>query len=145
MKIIIDSREKKPYLFEFAPPAVEIVKGPLKTGDYSLKGFEDKITIERKSLSDLFGTCGQGRERFERELERMKEFRYAAIVFEASWSTVLQHPPTRSKLKPKTILYSMIAWAQRYNVHCWPCVSRNLAERVTYRILERFIMDKNAN
>lgn len=142
MEIIIDTREQKPYKFEFAPLDVKVVKETLKTGDYSIKGFEDQIIVERKSLSDLFGTVGQGRKRFEKELERMSKIKHAFLVIEADWTQILRHPPTRSKLNPKSVFGSIIAWEQRFNIHIWTCPNRAFAERVTFRILERFHSDR---
>lgn len=74
--IIQDTREQMPLIFPEA--AVEI--STLQTGDYSLKGFEDKVCIERKSLADLLQSLGQERERFMREVHRMRAYEYAGIV-----------------------------------------------------------------
>ena len=49
----------------------------LATGDYSIEGLENDITIERKSMSDAFGTFGGGRDRWLREMSRMKTFQSA--------------------------------------------------------------------
>ncbi|MDE2097140.1 MAG: ERCC4 domain-containing protein, partial [Patescibacteria group bacterium] len=117
------------------------VPGTLKSGDYSLLGFENRIAIERKSLSDLFSTLGQGRDRFHRELERLAatDYQFAAVVCEADWATVLASPPERSMLRPKTVFRSVIAWQIRYPlVHWWFCPGRAFAEKVTFRLLERF-------
>ena len=142
MIIIIDSREQKPYDFGCInpPPAVEVAA--LKAGDYSLKGFEGRIAIERKSLQDAFGTFGTGRKRFERELERMIGLQFAAVVIEADWDTIVRRPPLRSQLHPKTVVASIAAWCQRYRIHFWTCPNREFAERWTYRLLERFWKDR---
>jgi len=66
--IIVDSREQTPLVFAHLP---FIVSG-LPTGDYSVKGLEDDFTVERKTLSDLYGSLTSGRERFMRELQRMR-------------------------------------------------------------------------
>lgn len=142
--IIRDTREQKAFTFENInvkeKPIIEI--GTLKTGDYSLKGFEDKICVERKSAVDLFGSIGKGRERFEREFERMLEYEYAALVIEVDWKDIYKKPPSRSQLSPKIILRTLIAWHMRFNVHVWPCPGRNFAEKVTYLLLDRFYRDK---
>jgi len=145
--IIRDTREQQGFSFnhEFLgiieTPTVK--SGTLKTGDYSLEGFESKLTIERKSLVDLFGSCGKnGRDRFEREFIRMAEFEYAALVIEADWTTIYKSPPQRSKLNPKNILRTLTAWHMRYNVHLWPCPSRKFAEKTTYLLLDRFYRDQ---
>ena len=139
--IAIDSREQRPFTFESIDPvpATEVVA--LRTGDYSLIGHEAEIIIERKSVTDLFGSCGKGRKRFEKEILRMAAFNYAAIVCEADWQEILRSPPPRSKLSPKVIFSSMIAWEERYKVHFWPCPNRAFAEKVTYRMIERFYTD----
>ena len=143
MKIIIDTREQKSYSFSsITPHPPTTIIRTLKTGDYSLDGFDiSGITLERKSLSDLFGSLGKGRKRFVKELERMAEFDYAAVIIEAEWSTVIRHPPTRSKLNPKSVYSSIIAWQQRYGIHFWCCPGRAFAEKTTYRILERYWKD----
>ena len=141
MIILIDSREKTPYTFDFAPLVKVVLGQTLKTGDYTLQGFEDQVIVERKSLVDLFGSCGRNRRRFEAELARMADFKHAAVVIESEWSIVLRHPPTRSKLNPKTILYSVIAWEQRYGVFFWMCPNRSAGERITFRILQRYYND----
>ena len=140
--IVIDTREQRPFTFEHISPPPATVVSTLNTGDYSLYGYEDKICVERKSLNDLFGSCGKGRARFENEMIRMAGYDYAAIVAECDWHCIVRCPPRRSRLLPKTILASIIAWQQRYNVHFWACPNRFFAQKVTYRILERYYRDQ---
>jgi len=92
--MIMDTREQ---IALFEPQNWIIDKG-LKTGDFSILGFEDAITIERKSLPDLFGTLGKGRERFEKEIVRMKKMNWYGMMIEGSeddtmreqeWSTMV--------------------------------------------------------
>ena len=136
--IIRDTREQRGWNFACIapPPIVEVAT--LRTGDYSLLGYEDQICVERKSHLDACGTFGRGRDRWERELERMRSYRFAAVILEVDWHTIVCRPPARSKLNPKTIHASIIAWQQRFGVHFWTCPNREFAERTTYRILERF-------
>jgi len=140
--IIVDSKEKVPYRFERIRPAPTIRVTNLPTGDYTIEGFEDRIIVERKSLIDAFGTFGKGRERFEKELERMVHFEFAAVVIEGDWIQILRNPPSRSNFNPRAFYASVIAWQQRFGVHFWACPNRPFAERTTYRILERFLKDK---
>ena len=141
--IIIDKQEKKlgirGYNFKTIKPNSPLTeRAHLKTGDYSIKGLEDKITVERKSLVDLFGSVGNGRARFEREMERMNKFDYAALVIESSLSNIFVNPPGRSKMNPKAIFRTLISWSVKYNVCIWPMWNREAAERVTYLILKRY-------
>ncbi len=68
MTIVQDTREQKPLTF----PEAKVRVATLHTGDYSLDRFEDRITIKRKSLSDLLGSLGNDRDRFMREVLRKK-------------------------------------------------------------------------
>ena len=101
--VIIDSREQHPYEFE------KSVTKKLETGDYSLQGFETEVCVERKTKSDAYGTIGRGRSRFIKELERMTELKYSAIVIESSLSSFLE-PPSFSQLNPKSAIMSLIVW-----------------------------------
>ncbi|MCA1987342.1 MAG: hypothetical protein LDL27_12865, partial [Desulfovibrio sp.] len=68
MKIVVDTREQRPFRFE-RWPAVILEPGTLPTGDYSLPGLAHRVALERKSLDDLVSCLkSTGRERFEREL-----------------------------------------------------------------------------
>lgn len=146
--VIVDSREQSPFTFrgfrgdasqKRRPLVVRTVVAGLASGDYSIEGFENRVAVERKSLSDLFGTLGNGRERFERELQRLSAMEFAAVVIEAGWSSIIGSPPPQSKLTPKTVFRSVIAWQQEFpGIHWWTLDTRSLAEHATFRILERF-------
>lgn len=148
--VLIDSREQLPYSFAGllsdavdgrAPLIVPIQQATLVAGDYSVQPFGDQVAVERKSLQDLYGTLGQGRDRFVRELQRLSQppYRFAAVVVEAGWDTVLNNPPAFSKLNPKTIFRSVIAWQQQFpTIHWWFVEGRRLAEVTTLRLLERY-------
>ena len=53
MKIIIDSREQRPFDFLSQNGDIETERGTLDTGDYSVAGLESRVAVERKSLADL--------------------------------------------------------------------------------------------
>lgn len=85
MIILVDTREKKPLSFSIGSDIEEIKKTKLATGDYSVQGFEDKIMVERKaSVDEVFMNLGVQWERFEREMERAKLYKYKYLVIEAS-------------------------------------------------------------
>ena len=81
MKILVDSREQAPWRF---PDDIETARATLATGDYSVAGLESHVCIERKSLSDLVACLGVERDRFKRELARMRAFALAVVVVEGS-------------------------------------------------------------
>jgi ERCC4-type nuclease len=152
--VVVDTREQLPFAFAGIradavhgrrPVLVRTVRCGLPAGDYSLAGFELSVAIERKSLADLFSTLGQARARFVRELQQLDTYAFAAVVVEAGWEDVLARPPARSRLNPKTIWRSVIAWEQRYpRIHWHFLPGRSLAEVYTFRALERFWKDWQA-
>ena len=85
MKIIIDTREQRPFDFLSQNGDIEVVKGTLSLGDYSLAGLTDRVAVERKSLADLVMCLGTERERFQRELMRAAALEAFCVVVEASW------------------------------------------------------------
>lgn len=103
--VIRDSREQKE--LDISPLRYETAC--LKTGDFSVKGFEDKITIELKALDDFVGCVTFERERFERELERMKAYPYRLIVVKSSWSKIyMKH--YRSSVPPNAVMGSAMSF-----------------------------------
>ena len=145
--VIADTREQQPYTFEGltcdsidggGPLTVPVIRDTIDAGDYALQGYTG-CAVERKSLQDLYGTIGQGRNRFERELERLSKLRFAAVVIEATWPEVCAEPPPHTMLPPKTVFRSILAWMVRYpTIHWMPCGDRRLAEVTTFRLLERY-------
>ena len=147
--IVVDGQEKQPYRFDGLhadaslkerPLVVPTSWGQLRTGDYSIKGWERHVTVERKSLADLYSTLGQHRDRFEREHERMIEMGAGSscVIIEASWDEILNRPPRRSKLLPKTVYRTFLSWSQKYCVPWYAMESRRLAEVTTFRWLEKW-------
>ncbi len=150
--IIVDTREQLPFDFtSVKSPAVPftVARRTLETGDYSVEApltatKSDMIVIERKSLADLYGSVGVDRDRFEREFRRLSEYGYAALVIEATWEQIadpnryLKHP---TLMQPKSVVATLVAWSQRYGVHVFTCPGRVFAEKLTYRLLERWARD----
>jgi ERCC4-type nuclease len=133
MRIIIDSREQRPYKFQ--TPAI---KGTLDTGDYSIVGLEHLIAIERKTLDDLIGCLCTGRERFERELHRGEALDYFAMVVECSLSDLV-NGSYRSKMTPKSAIQSLMAFSVRYNrLPVFFAENREYGARVTESLLLKF-------
>lgn len=106
---IVDTREQRPWDLESL--GLSFVNAGLNTGDYSIKGYENSLTIERKSLDDIVGCCGKSRERFEKELHRMLKFTARAVVIEAPW-VALEAGRWRSRIKPQSVTGSIIGWMQ---------------------------------
>jgi ERCC4-type nuclease len=102
---IIDSREQLPY--DLAPMRAKA--GTLAAGDYSIDALEDYIAIERKSLTDFLACCGVERERFTREIQRLRSYETRAIIVEAGWDD-LERGDWRSSIRPEAVLASVYSW-----------------------------------
>ena len=102
---IVDTREQLP--LDLSPLRTEA--GTLATGDYSLKGLEHLVCIERKSLDDLLGCVGRDRDRFERELQRMLAYPVRVLLVESSWAEI-EMGQWRSKLTTSQVMGSLIGW-----------------------------------
>lgn len=114
LKIIVDSREQRPLDFSRWTD-VTVVPGTLSSGDYSIVGLEDRFSIERKSLDDLASSLTHGRDRFTRELERLRSFEVKCIVAECTLEDVAKHR-YKSKALPESLLQSLAAFHVRYGV-----------------------------
>lgn len=144
---LVDTREQLP--FGFGPPRrPEFCEGgtrviTLSEGDYSV-AIEDgeplPIRLERKSLGDLYGVIGQGRERFERELIRLQAYTYRAIIVEASLADVVRGFE-RSQVHPSSAIGSLAAWSVRYNVAIWFAEDHERAGKIGQRLLEAFAIN----
>ena len=144
--VAVDTREQAPFTFEgfraFADDDTRIItkRTTLKTGDYSIISFEKRICVERKSKADLFGSVTTGRERFEREFQRMSEMERAALVCEAPQASILAGLEN-SQMEGANVLRTFISWAGRYRVPCFFCTNRTEAEWMTLEILRFFWKD----
>ena len=135
--ILVDTREQLP--FEFSEPHYVVVKGTLKSGDYSLVGFESQVAVERKSLQDFIGSITQGRDRFERELERLRGYAFARVVVEGSIADVLAKR-YRSNASPQSVIGTAFAFDARYCPVVW-AGNREMAQRMTAAWLRRQWLD----
>ncbi|QDU46606.1 hypothetical protein Mal52_51280 [Symmachiella dynata] len=140
--ILIDTREQLP--FDFSRSTVETRVQTLATGDYSAatehEDYSDRICIERKSAGDFLSCIGHSRERFVRELERMSKFEFAVVMIEAPLDCIVEGDYW-TKVEPASVVGSTIAWMQRYGVHFIFAPNRRYAERLTLKMLERFVRD----
>lgn len=128
--VIIDTREQLPYSFQ-----MESARATLKTGDYSLAGLETSIAIERKSLNDFIGCVTSGRERFERELARADHLTKFWVMIEANLTNI-ENGYYISHVKPESVLGTIAAWSNRYQVNFIFADNRQSGQKLTERLLK---------
>ena len=141
--VIIDSREQEPLPIK----RLETVRAGLQSADYSFLGGEHLFGIERKSLADLVQCCiGENRARLERELHRLRGFRFARLLIVGNKWEIGAHK-YRSAIKPAVIFNSLAAWEARYNVPVvWvdhPVQAAELVERWTWFFARQLVEEAN--
>jgi len=120
--VLVDDREKKAWNLPY-----KIEKKRLITGDYTIKGFEKIIAIEKKSgLIELLNDLANGyRPTFERFLKRLSQYPVKVIIVEDTLSTLtisraLAHIKRKSKgrarLTSKSIHYWTADIAAKYGI-----------------------------
>ena len=130
-EIVVDSSEQLPW-WE-SPPTV---RKQLKTGDYSLLGFEDRISIERKSVPDVFKSCGKNRERFIREWGRLSLMEFAGVIIEGTREMVRSYiPHHNSKMRGSQIIGTMDWWQREYDVDVYFEPGRDAAKETALELL----------
>jgi len=76
--LLRDTREQRPLFKGFAE--VET----LHNGDYSVRGYEDLLVVERKQLSDFWAYIGVERAKTRIKLERLRVMSFAGLVIEST-------------------------------------------------------------
>lgn len=140
MNIVVDTREQKPLWQK------NIITKGLKTGDYSIEGFEDKIAIERKSVADLFGSLSRGHARFKKELERAQSLDFFAIVVEGSIDDIYNKNfdySYKSKMKGFVISKIMCTLMVKYKILFIFSGDRTNSRRIIKELFNSYIKTQN--
>ena len=96
LDIIVDTREQIPwewddFLKDDKYYTSTSTRGTLKTGDYTLRGLENILTIERKrSSAEVAQNIMEPR--FEKEFERLANYKYKFVICEFELRDVLNYP-----------------------------------------------------
>lgn len=115
-KVIRDTREQQGWIFDESDTCLGTSIATLKTGDYTLEGYEHKFIIERKgTVGEFVGNLvvQDNWSAFKKELYRLDEFQYAFIICEFPFSLIASYPKNsglpmrvqeKIKVKPQFIL-----------------------------------------
>ena len=145
--ILRDSREKSAHGWHFSEYknclGTEVIK--LDTGDYTIKGLEDVLCIERKGYVSEFAR-NIVEKRFYKELDRMTEFRFPFILLEFDMTDVSLYPdnamPARQaqqcRITGKFIMRKIIEIQVQYGIPIILCGShgKNIATQIFLRVLD---------
>lgn len=140
MKIIIDTRERKPLVLT----EVQTVVKKLDFGDYACileDGYIIPVVFERKSVTDLFGTLSNGYDRFKHEIMRCQDQRAKMVlIIEGSLSKVakgIKH----SQRDPASLLAQVFTLFVKYGI--FPVFCKNPEEASQFIVLFYKAFEKN--
>ena len=104
--VIRDTREQTGWQFTAGKTCLGTKAGTLKTGDYTVEGYENLLSIERKGSVQEFAQNLMD-DRFFRDMERMKEYKYAYLILEFTAEDLFNYPesaniPSAAKARIRT-------------------------------------------
>lgn len=134
--IVIDTRESEPFKFK----GRNVVFDKLDVGDYSVKGFESEIAIERKSHGDFLGSITHRRECFMAEMKAMSSYKSKALVVEAEYGTLVRGHYQFARVNPETSIGTIVALVADWSIPVITAANRLYAEAFTLRMLLRYFM-----
>jgi ERCC4-type nuclease len=89
--VLVDTREQVGHAWSFDADEFTEERVTLVTGDYTVKGLQDVICVERKTLGDAVQSLIGEWSRFRRTLYRMAAFDHPLLVIECDISEIFDH------------------------------------------------------
>lgn len=139
--IIIDTREQQPWSFDNYTKAHK----KLDTGDYSIEGLENILTIERKKSSSEFAT-NIVESRFKDVIMRLSQFKYSFLLLEFNLEDLLIYPigstvPKKMwdkvKITPAFLIKNILELQLNHNIKVIFCGNASNAEKIAEFILKK--------
>lgn len=147
--IIIDTREQQPWAFKNRATA----NHKLDTGDYSIKGLEHLVAIERKkSVSEIASNIIEPR--FKDVINRLSSIKYGFILLEFSLKDLLIYPigsniPKHKwnsiKITSNFILKHVTDWQIEHGIKVFFCGSASNAENLAGYLLKKIYNKEKEN
>ena len=138
--IVVDTREQHPWVFDQHVVANE----KLDTGDYSIKGLEDILCIERKNgIAELANNITE--KRFQDVIDRMSKYKHAYILIECNYDQLMNYPIgstipkklwSKIKISPGYILKFINKLSIEHNIHVIFCGCPSWAEKTALSIMK---------
>ena len=146
--IIVDTREQQPWHFKNYATAISKVD----TGDYTVQGLENIVTIERKKSVNEFAN-NITEKRFKDWVGRLSDIEFPFVLLEFSLTDILNYPigsniPKRMwnkiKIRPNYIIKNLLELNLYYNINVVLCDNHRNAEHLAEQIFKRvYYIDKN--
>jgi ERCC4-type nuclease len=142
--VIIDTREQQPWQFT-SSQINNIEHTKLDTGDYSIKGLEHLLCIERKkSVAELAGNITA--DRFKNELLRMSTFKYKFLLLEFDYGDIDMYPEnsglpkyamSKVRVKGPFIMKFLSEIQVKYGIHVVCCKNAQYASYIATNIMKQ--------
>ncbi len=132
--LIVDTSEPVGHAWALDDDVFAAERKSLMTGDYSIAGLEDAVTIERKTLGDAVNTVIHEWTRFRKTLYRMAGMDHAIVVVEASIDDIMAHR-YESDAEPLSVLGRLVGITVDHGIPVVFAGSRAMAELFAERWL----------
>ena len=109
MRIVVDTREQRPYKFSHSTRAC------LSVGDYSVEGYEKYIALERKSHSDLMSCLGRNKQHLESQLKKLSKIKHRIVLLDTSPEAILLGS-FYSQIPGEIALQKILAYGSRFHI-----------------------------
>jgi ERCC4-type nuclease len=130
LHIIEDTRQQCSLVW---PAGVTVERRTMPEADYTTEALWGIAAIELKR-DDFAAAVGSDRARFDREIERLKPYRWKAIVVAGELLSVYRE----TMVHPHAILGSISSWYARHDVPCLFVGNDTSAARVIAGLLRRW-------
>ncbi len=118
MTILVDDRERNPWTVDH--PDFKFETKRLAVGDYTIKGYENQVAIEKKSgiIELITNLSGKDRPRFKRFLAKLSKYTIKCIDIEDSFSyiDVAFRSCPKTHLTPVSIYYWLSVINIKYGI-----------------------------
>ena len=140
--LIVDTRENQ-QLFKRPPKGLVTVRDKLDFGDYSIRGFEKSITVERKEMLEFIGEVGSDdHDDFRHKLMEMSKYERKWLLIHSTEKELLHYNQSNYAYGPKVhhnvVRGSLASIQGRLGVPVYFAATRWDAERFILDIFIKF-------
>jgi ERCC4-type nuclease len=124
----------------------KFVKRRLPVADYTIKGYEDIIAVERKSgFKEFIGNLtGKKRMKFEKYLEKLAEYELGILVIEENLNSLQRvfRELKFSRMTPEGVFHWVNKIVVEYGIPviCMDCKGRN-KEKFLYQLFDQLLQE----
>ena len=141
IEVFQDDREKNPWTEGYLGAGFKVTRKRLQTGDYTIKGMEDIVCIEKKSgWAELLMNVSSrvNRENFIKELRRMSVFPVKLLVVHADISKIAT-THTFGDTSPLILYGWVVNVVIEYGVNILAVGNKRKSQRLIQELFKRIV------